>query len=68
MQERVEAVTDDADIDEVYNTERNLLYVACTRARNRLLVTSADPASRVSGRPARVKDAVDVLRPPSRYS
>lgn len=41
LQERVEAVTDDADIEEVYNTERNLLYVACTRARDRLLVTSA---------------------------
>jgi hypothetical protein len=45
LQERVEAVTDDADIEEVYNTERNLLYVACTRARDRLLVTSASPAS-----------------------
>ena len=45
LQERVEAVTDDADIEEVYNTERNLLYVACTRARDRLLVTSAEPAS-----------------------
>ena len=45
LQERIEAVTDDADIEEVYNTERNLLYVACTRARDRLLVTSANPAS-----------------------
>ena len=45
LQERVEAVTDDADIEEVYNTERNLLYVACTRARDRLLVTSAEPGS-----------------------
>lgn len=45
LQERVEAVTDEADIEEVYNTERNLLYVACTRARDRLLVTSAEPAS-----------------------
>ena len=45
LQERVEAVADDADIEEVYNTERNLLYVACTRARDRLLVTSAEPAS-----------------------
>lgn len=45
LQERVEAVTDDADIEEVYNTERNLLYVACTRARDQLLVTSAAPAS-----------------------
>lgn len=41
LQERVEAITDDADLEEVYNTERNLLYVACTRARDRLLVTSA---------------------------
>lgn len=45
LQERVEAVSDDADLEEVYNTERNLLYVACTRARDRLLVTSTAPAS-----------------------
>lgn len=45
LQERVEAVTDDADIEEVYNTERNLLYVACTRARDRLWVSGAEPAS-----------------------
>ena len=30
-----------ADIKEIYDTERNLLYVACTRARDYLLVTSA---------------------------
>lgn len=45
LQDRVEAVTDEADIEEVYNTERNLLYVACTRARDRLLVTGVMPAS-----------------------
>lgn len=45
LQERVEAVTDDADIEEVYNTERNLLYVACTRARDRLLVCGVEPSS-----------------------
>lgn len=45
LQERVEAVTDDADIEEIYSTERNLLYVACTRARDRLLVTGVEPAS-----------------------
>ena len=33
------------DIEEVYNTERHLLYVACTRARDRLLVSSAGAAS-----------------------
>ncbi len=45
LQERIEAVGDDADLKEVYDTERHLLYVACTRARDHLLVTSAAPAS-----------------------
>ena len=45
LQERIEAVGDDADLQEVYDTERHLLYVACTRARDRLLVTSVAPAS-----------------------
>lgn len=45
LQERIEAVVDDSDLEEVYNTERHLLYVACTRAQDHLLVTSVDPAS-----------------------
>ncbi len=45
LQERIETVGDDADLQEVYDTERHLLYVACTRARDHLLVTSVDPAS-----------------------
>ena len=45
LQERLETVADDADLEEVYNTERHLLYVACTRARDHLLVTSVEPAS-----------------------
>jgi mRNA-degrading endonuclease RelE of RelBE toxin-antitoxin system len=45
LQTRMEAVSDDADLEEVYNTERHLLYVACTRARDHLLVSSVDPAS-----------------------
>ena len=44
-QERIETVADDADLEEVYDTERHLLYVACTRARDRLLVTGAEPVS-----------------------
>ena len=44
-QERIETVADDTDLEEVYNTERHLLYVACTRARDHLLVTGVDPAS-----------------------
>lgn len=45
LQERIETVADDADLEDVYNTERHLLYVACTRARDHLLVTSVAPAS-----------------------
>jgi mRNA-degrading endonuclease RelE of RelBE toxin-antitoxin system len=44
-QARIEKVGDDADLQEVYDTERHLLYVACTRARDRLLVTGTEPAS-----------------------
>ncbi len=45
LQKRIETVSDDTDLEEVYNTERHLLYVACTRARDHLLVTGVDPAS-----------------------
>ena len=45
LQERIEKVGDDADLQEVYDTERQLFYVACTRARDHLLVTSVEPAS-----------------------
>jgi superfamily I DNA/RNA helicase len=45
LQSRIESVGDDADLQGVYDTERQLLYVACTRARDRLMVTSVEPAS-----------------------
>jgi len=45
LQERIEAVSDESDLEEVYNTERHLLYVACTRARDRLLIIGVSPAS-----------------------
>jgi superfamily I DNA/RNA helicase len=44
-QSRIESAADDSDLEEVYNTERNLLYVACTRARDHLLVTGVKHAS-----------------------
>ena len=44
-EQRIEAVSDDADLEEVYNTERQLLYVACTRARDHLLITGVEPVS-----------------------
>jgi ATP-dependent exoDNAse (exonuclease V) beta subunit len=45
LQERIEKVGDDADLREIYDTERHLLYVACTRARDHLLITGVEPPS-----------------------
>ena len=45
LQERIKTVGDDADLKEIYDTERHLLYVACTRARDHLLVTGVEPVS-----------------------
>jgi superfamily I DNA/RNA helicase len=45
LQARIEAVADEVDLDDVYETERQLLYVACTRARDRLLVSGIQPGS-----------------------
>jgi hypothetical protein len=33
LQSRIKTVADEAELDDVYETERQLLYVACTRAR-----------------------------------
>lgn len=45
LQSRIESVGDDGDLQEVYDTERHLLYVACTRARDHLSVSAVEPAS-----------------------
>ncbi len=45
QQDRIETVADNSDLEEVYNTERHLLYVACTRARDHLMVSGVKPAS-----------------------
>jgi UvrD-like helicase family protein len=45
LQSRIEGVGDDGDLQEVYDTERQLLYVACTRARDRLSISAVEPAS-----------------------
>ncbi|MEG8221168.1 AAA family ATPase [Sphingomonas sp. HH69] len=42
---RIEDAADDAEMDDIYETERRLLYVACTRARDRLMVSGVAPAS-----------------------
>jgi superfamily I DNA/RNA helicase len=56
LQERIETVDEDADLQDVYDTERHLLYVACTRARDRLLISGVLPTS----------EFLDDLREPER--
>ena len=43
--ERIKALADESDLEEVVATERHLLYVACTRARDHLLITSGATCS-----------------------
>src|SRR5690606_27853998 len=45
LDERIADAADEAELDEIYETERRLLYVACTRAREHLLITGVEPAS-----------------------
>lgn len=45
LDERIADAADEAELDEIYETERRLLYVACTRAREHLLLTGVAPAS-----------------------
>lgn len=42
---RLEAVGDIADLEAVHDAERHLLYVALTRARDRLLMSGLKPGS-----------------------
>lgn len=44
-QQRIEDMGDDTDLEDVYNTERQLLYVACTRARDYLLICGVEQTS-----------------------
>ncbi len=42
---RINSVGDEADLESIYESERHLLYVACTRARDHLLVSGISPGS-----------------------
>ena len=42
---RVADAADEAELDDIYETERRLLYVACTRAREHVLLTAVTPTS-----------------------
>jgi hypothetical protein len=45
LQSRMETASDESDLSENYETERHLLYVACTRARDRLHISCGGAAS-----------------------
>ncbi|BBU62115.1 hypothetical protein MSC49_20500 [Methylosinus sp. C49] len=38
-------LADEVELEDVYETERQLLYVAATRARDRLLISGVAPGS-----------------------
>ncbi|MDR1853924.1 MAG: UvrD-helicase domain-containing protein [Azoarcus sp.] len=44
-QARIETAADEGELEDVYATERHLLYVACTRARDQLHVSAVEPGS-----------------------
>jgi superfamily I DNA/RNA helicase len=45
LQSRIETAAEESELDEVFESERHLLYVACTRARDSLLVSGVEPGS-----------------------
>lgn len=45
LQCRIESVGEAAEIQAVYDTEHQMVYVACTRARNFLGLSGVEPAS-----------------------
>ncbi|RYG88329.1 MAG: DNA helicase, partial [Alphaproteobacteria bacterium] len=45
LDDRVADAADEAELDDIYETERRLLYVACTRAREHLFVSGLRPVS-----------------------
>ena len=45
LQERIEQIGEEGDLQDAYDSERHLLYVACTRARDQLHVSGVEPVS-----------------------
>ena len=49
LADRLATAASEAELREIYETERHLLYVSCTRARERLLVSGVKPVSEYLG-------------------
>ena len=49
LQSRIESAAEESELDEVFDSERHPLYVACTRARHQVAVTGVTPGSEFLG-------------------
>ena len=45
LQSRIEGAAEESELDELFDSERHLLYVACTRARDHVAITGLEPGS-----------------------
>ncbi len=45
LQSRIESAAEESELDEIFDSERHLLYVACTRARDHVAITGLEPGS-----------------------
>jgi superfamily I DNA/RNA helicase len=49
LQSRIESASEDSELDEIFDSERHLLYVACTRARDHVSISGVAPGSEFLG-------------------
>ena len=49
LRSRIESASEESELDEIFESERHLLYVACTRARDHVAVTGVAPGSEFLG-------------------
>jgi ATP-dependent exoDNAse (exonuclease V) beta subunit len=45
LNERIQSASEETEIEAIHQSERHLLYVACTRARDQLLISFVTPGS-----------------------
>jgi len=45
LEQRIHQAADESELEDVFETERHLLYVAATRAREHLIISGIDPVS-----------------------
>ena len=45
LQSGIEGAAEESELDEIFDSERHLLYVACTRAKDHVAITGLEPGS-----------------------